>query len=53
MQDNKQPTSGSELRIDTLSLLGCLAVRISGFHPKGKGSTPGLGKILQHSKAFY
>ena len=53
MQDNKQPTSESELRIDTLSLLVCLAVRICGFHPKGPRSTPGLGKILQPSKAFY
>ena len=53
MQDNKQPTSGSELRIDTLTLLVCLALRICGFHPQGPGSTPGLGNILYGSSVCW
>ena len=49
MQQNKQPTSGSELGIDTWSPSVGLAVRIRGFRPLVPGSTPGLWKVYDRS----
>ena len=49
MQQNKRPTSGSELGIDTWTPSVGLAVTIRGFHPQVLGSTPGLWKVLDRS----
>ena len=49
MQQNKRPTSASELGIDTWSPQVGLAVTIRGFHPQVPGWTPGLWKVLDRS----
>ena len=49
MQQNKRPTSGSELGINTWTLPVGLAVRIRGFNPQVPGSTPIVLKVLDRS----
>ena len=53
MQQNKRPTSGSQLGIDTWSTPVGLAFRIRGFHPQVPGSTPGLWKVLDRSSVSW
>ena len=49
MQQNKRPTSGSQLGIDTWSIPVGLGVRIRGFEPQVPGSTPVVLKVLDRS----